>query len=304
MHKDNLSEVVKRDSLLQQFGETLLKKYGPRRKNDIAQRLRQLARLLLKCREEMSNHSLDYMDLLCGQHFDACLSGTFTLCKLNITDDGRREFDIPSLALRLGHLLKKMATVKQGYCLRQDHMEGLKQAESFGQLLQAEWTDAVASNAHNTLKRRKDQIIQVLPLTDDLRALRSYQIKEMRQCIDQLQEAASYSTWRKLAQLTMARMIIFNKRRGGEVSKLLLQTYITRPNWKNTTNQEVMSSLQPLEQKLLDRVDLVQIPGKKNRKVPMLITTDVKEAIEALNVHRDMVGISSSNPYCFANRSV
>ena len=45
------SEVVKSDPLLQQFGETLIKKYGPRRKNDIAQRLRQLARLLLKCRE-------------------------------------------------------------------------------------------------------------------------------------------------------------------------------------------------------------------------------------------------------------
>ena len=303
MHQDDLSEAVKKDPLLQQFGETLLKKYGPRKKNDIGQRLRQLARLLLKCREEMSSNSLDYMDLLCGKHFDACLSGTFALCKLNITGDGRREFEIPSLALRLGHLLKRMATIKQGYCLRQDNMEGLKQAESFGQLLQTEWTDAVATNAHNTLKRRKDNTVQILPLTDDLRALRSYQIKEMKLCIDQLQEETSYSIWRKLAQLTMTRMIIFNKRRGGEVSKLLLETYVKRPDWKNNTNQEVMSSLQPLEQKLLDRVDLVQIPGKKNRKVPMLITEDVKISLEALIEHRDTVGIQKSNPYCFASRS-
>lgn len=303
MHQDELSEVVRKDALLNQFGETLLVKYGPRRKNDIGQRLRQLSRLLLQCRMIMSDSSLQYMDLLCGKHFDTCLSGTFDLCKSKITDDGRREFQIPSLALRLGHLLKKMATIKQGYCLRKDHEQGLKEAESFGQLLQAEWTDAIASNAHNTLKRRKDQTIQVLPLTDDLRQLRQYQMEEMKRCIAQLSDTPLYSTWRKLAQLTMTRMIIFNKRRGGEVSKFLLMTYNTRPDWKQSTNQEVLSSLQPLEQKLLDRVDLVQIPGKKNRKVPMLITTDVKEAIETLNANRDKVGIPSSNPFCFASRS-
>ena len=53
----------------------------------------------------------------------------------------------------------------------------------------------------------------------------------------------------------------------------------------------------------MDRVDLVQIPGKKNRKVPMLITEDVKEAIDILNAYRDKVDIPSSNHYCFASRS-
>ena len=303
MHQDDLSEVVRKDVLLNQLGEALLIKYGPRKKNDIGQRLRQLSRLLLQCRKKISDSSLQFMELLCGKHFDTCLSGTFELCKLNITGDGRREFQIPSLALRLGHLLKKIATIKQGYCLRNDLTDGLKEAESFGQLLQAEWTDSIASNAHNTLKRRKDQTIEVLPLTDDLRQLREYQMKVMKQCIDQIQEIPKYSTWRKLAQLTMTRMIIFNKRRGGEVSRMLLQTYNTRPNWKQSTNQEVLSSLKPLEQKLLDRVDLVQIPGKKNRKVPMLITADVKEAIDILNAYRDKVDIPSSNPYCFATRS-
>ena len=44
----------------------------------------------------------------------ACLSATFNLCKLNVTDhdDGRREFANSSLALRLGQLKKKMATIK------------------------------------------------------------------------------------------------------------------------------------------------------------------------------------------------
>ena len=74
-------------------------------------------------------------------------------------------------------LLKKISTIKQGYCLRNDLIDDLKHAENFGQLLQAEWTDSIASNALNTLRRRKDQTIEVLPLTDDLRQLREYQMK-------------------------------------------------------------------------------------------------------------------------------
>ena len=302
MHTDELPAVVRKDHILLLFGETLLKKYGPARKNDIAQRLRQLSRLLLKCRETLSN-SLSYNDVLCGNKFDTCIKGTYSVCGLNMTDDGRREFKVPSLALRLGHLLRKLVAVKQGFCLRNDDLDGLKEAETFGKLLQAEWTDTIATNAHNTLKRRKDQSIQLLPVTEDLRSLREYQMKEMRLAIDSLQVTPSFSTWRKLAQLTMTRMTVFNKRRGGEVSKLLLKTYETRPDWKNCTNQEVLATLQPMEKMLLKRVDLVQVPGKKSRKVPMLMTNDVKEGIEVLNAHRETVGIPSTNPFCFASRS-
>ncbi|XP_070193306.1 uncharacterized protein [Littorina saxatilis] len=303
MHNDELPGVVRKDDLLVLFGETLLRKYGPIRKNDIAQRLRQLSRLLVKCRESLSNSSLSYNDVLCGKKFDACVEATDGVCGLNITDDGRREFKLPSLALRLGHLLRKLVGVKQGFCLRNDDLDGLKDAETFGKLLEAEWTDSVATIANITLKRRKDQSIQLLQVTEDLRTLREHQMKEMRLAIDSLQVTPSFSTWRKLAQLTMTRMTVFNKRRGGAVSKLLLKTYETRPDWKNQTNQEVLETLQPMEKMLLKRVDLVQIPGEKSRKVPMLITDDVKKGIEVLNAHRETVGIPSTNPFCFASRS-
>lgn len=227
--------------------------------------------------------------------FDVCVQATLDVCGLNVTADGRREFQIPSLALRLGHLLKKLVVTKQGYCLRHDELEDLKQAETFGTLLQGEWTDSVATNAHITLKRRKDQTVQILPVTEDLRKLREYQLKEIRSCIDSLEVTPSFSTWRKLAQLTMTRMTIFNKRRGGEVSKLILQTYRSRPDWKGQTNEELLKSLEPLERKLLSRVDLVQIPGKKSRKLPMLMTEDVKKGIDVLNANREAVGIPSSN---------
>ena len=46
MHKDDIFDIIKGDELIKYFGTVLLRKRGPRRKNDVAQRMRQLARLV------------------------------------------------------------------------------------------------------------------------------------------------------------------------------------------------------------------------------------------------------------------
>jgi len=51
------------------------------------------------------------------------------------------------------------------------------------------------------------------------------------------------------------------------------------------------------------RVDLVQLPGKRNRCVPVLITPDVKQAMDQLVDKRQQSHVSISNPYFFANSS-
>ena len=45
---------------------------------------------------------------------------------------------------------------------------------------------------------------------------------------------------------------------------------------------------------------MVEIRGKKGRKVPLVLTLEVKKAIDALNKHREAVGIHPDNPYVFA----
>lgn len=51
------------------------------------------------------------------------------------------------------------------------------------------------------------------------------------------------------------------------------------------------------------RVDLVQLAGKRNRRVPVLITPDVKQAMDELVDKRQQSHIPTSNPYFFANLS-
>ena len=79
------STLVGKDDILLIFGESLLKKYGICRKNDISQRLRQLARLLIECRNKIEDSTLSFNDLLCSDKFDICIEGIFYYCD----EDGR-----------------------------------------------------------------------------------------------------------------------------------------------------------------------------------------------------------------------
>lgn len=47
-------------------------------------------------------------------------------------------------------------------------------------------------------------------------------------------------------------------------------------------------------------MDMVQVVGKKNRKVPLLLTVTASSAVQVLINKRAEVGIDHTNPYVFA----
>ena len=51
---------------------------------------------------------------------------------------------------------------------------------------------------------------------------------------------------------------------------------------------------------IIFRFDLVEILGKRNRKVPIILTPEVKKAIQVLNACRNQTNVHSENPYVFA----
>ena len=179
------------------------------------------------------------------------------------TKAGRRAFKTPSLAVQLGYLLIKTRNVKRGWALRCQKEANRLAAETFLSLVKSEWTDAVSSCALNTLKRRKDQSVQILPLTEDLVKVKRRMLKEMTMKTRDLSSSPEYTAWRKLAQVMMSRLILFNKRRGGEVSRPLLKSYQDKPKWEEGMNKEILDSLQGLELALIKRMDLIEVPGKK-----------------------------------------
>ena len=59
--------------------------------------------------------------------------------------------------------------------------------------------------------------------------------------------------WRKLAEIVVTRIIMFNKRRCNEASKVKIKQYKGRPKWNKSRLQEVTDFLKPMELELCKR---------------------------------------------------
>ena len=117
-------------------------------------------------------------------------------------------------------------------------------------LYEAEWTGKISSIALTTLDNSKFKAPKVLTVSSDLVMLRGYLFKEMASSIRNLKFSVTLEDWRKLAEATVTRLILFNKRRANEVAKLAIAQYLERPLWNENGSEEVQNSLQPLEREV------------------------------------------------------
>lgn len=95
--------------------------------------------------------------------------------------------------------------------------------------------------------------IEILPLAEDLEKLRRSLLSKISSSTQVLAEQPQLEAWSHLAQATLARLVIFNKRRGGEASKMLSESYLHRPDWKQVNNPEIVASLSGFERELSRR---------------------------------------------------
>ena len=98
--------------------------------------------------------------------------------------------------------------------------------------------------------------------------------------------------------MTVTQVVLFNRRRGGEVSRMLLSAYLSKDI--SDTHDDVSLALTPLEQKLCKHFVRITIVGKRGRKVPVLLTPLMRESLDALNEKREECGVLSENEYLFA----
>ena len=108
----------------------------------------------------------------------------------------------------------------------------------------------------------------------------------------------SKTNWLWLCKLILSRAIVFNKRRGGEASRMLVSDYENMGNWKERNTEKFRESLSPLELQMCERLSIVEIIGKRCHEVPIL-SAKVKQGLEILLTQRNAVEIEPANPYLF-----
>lgn len=239
-------------------------------------------------------------DYIVPEKFDLIIQAVKALCITHKNNVRRSEFEIPSLALKIGHALRKCAGIKRGIFLRTGNLAGNENALCFLNLLDLEWNTRISSSALATIYSRKMNATQLLPLTSDLIKLTQYMDSEINKNRTNLSKVPSKENWTSLAILTLGKIILFNKRRSGEASRMLLTDFLSRPKWSEQSTEELKKSLSDFEKKLVNKLEIIEIIGKRGRKVPVLLTEETKASVELLIQTREKAEICKDNPFIFA----
>ena len=252
MNNDEISAIARKDTLIVNFGAAIFEKVGTKNINYVSQRMRQLARLLRTLRKE--NEAANFDDFIDTARFDELVAAVKDLC--GFKEESRLEIDVPSLAIKLGHSIKQCAQVLKSSALRKKDEAAIRECQNFIDLFEAEWSIKISSRSLASLGSKKQNKVEILPLAGDLILLKNHLEKKMADLSkilvegEETQTAAGY--WSSLAKTTLARIIIFNKRRSGETATLQIGQFQCRPNWASCSTA-LKASLTALEKRLCER---------------------------------------------------
>ncbi|XP_030270806.1 uncharacterized protein LOC115580511 isoform X2 [Sparus aurata] len=299
MNQDDISLVVRSERDILSLGESLYNARKPheRRKDYICQKMREMARLLITARAMTPLKSTE--DLVMPSNFPQVIQAVRAVAGYELESNS---YKTPSLALKLGHSLAKVAGIVQCNAIIANRYDVAELAKQFATLYEKKWTESISAAALGTLKQAKWNKPQVLPFTQDVLLLHQFLATESAKCVKDLEENRNSITFGNLAKVTLTQVVLFNGKRQGEVSKMELRVFTSRN--RTELNPDIMIGLTELERKLARHFDRVEIRGKGSRMVPVLLTSDMIAAMHLLVTNRNECQVCTQNVYLFARPGV
>lgn len=296
MTNDAISIVVRMDKDIVTFGQKQFTKHArnPHQFNYIKQKMRELGRFLVEARAvDCSIQTL--RDCIDAQKFSVCITAVKNLCGY---DETSMLFETPSLANKIGHSLHKVARRVRLIAMGTGEKDLEDKADRFIEMYKEDWKIDVSHAALETAEIKKYNKPAQIPLAEDLKALSNY-LKGQANNIMGMCEITQVR-WRELCEITLAQTVLFNKRRAGEAERLQVKQYLDGLQHGKTLHSEILESLSPLERKLAEMINRVEIRGKRGRRVAILLQENIKKQIDVLLQHRSCGNIDSENIYMFA----
>ena len=298
MRDDEVKQAAENDAIVSRLASKLLGKHTMERKEYMRAKIRELCRFLIEMRKVCRDESMTVKDCINPSYFRQVIVAVKTLAGYN---DNTCTYEKPSIAMKLGHVLKKCAKLCRTEAVMESDNSSAEAADKFFQLCEDEWTDEISSQAQKTLTDRHRNNIDLLPLSEDVSKLHSYLHSEISRCQKLLSEGALQNyevTWRCLAEVVLVQIICFNRRRAGEVSRMTVNDFHNRTT--ADLSSDIQQTLSPVEKSLCKMFTRIELRGKRGRMVPILLTSDILQAVNVLVSERARCGIKPGNNYVFA----
>ncbi|XP_076845660.1 uncharacterized protein LOC143490958 isoform X2 [Brachyhypopomus gauderio] len=150
----------------------------------------------------------------------------------------------------------------------------------------------------------------MLPLLSSLSSLVLYLRRLQHSALISLSRSPqSAEAWRLLCHSSLALLILYNRRRECEVSKLTISEYQSRViphppvavlSGAPPALTPLEASLSPFERLVLPHLPRVGVQGKRGRVQPLILPPHSEACLELLLQTRPGVGVDPQNPYVFA----
>lgn len=305
MKGDDIAFQAKRDLLIAQFGNSYLKKHKRERiAYACSTRMRELSRLLISFRNIIKDQNIALKDMLHPKFFDAVISSVRTIAGY---DPFKKSFKTPSLAMHMGTLLKlacdelSSLIIKEsnGFKCKSDdeRKTWLHNVKYFKNLVESRWNTELGSLALKDVVEKKWKKPLLLPLVSDIKKFKQEVLQMAHNYKDLfLKGEDNQYIYKELVQCVLALLIVFNRRRIGDVQYLKIEEYFMERKNNYIDFDNILTSTEKLLTKKYKRV---VTSGKGSRAVVILIPEDIQNFIKVLHENRYKY-ISPENEYMFA----
>lgn len=146
----------------------------------------------------------------------------------------------------------------------------------------------------------------MLPLSDDivkltthLRTAASTHATVLGQFLEGSVKNA-HGAYDGLSAVTLTQLILFNRRRQGEMSKMKIKDFQAKTI---SLESSFISSLSPVEKELVKHFERAELVGKRGNTVPVLFPKAAVNNIKLLLASRGKMGVNEENNFVFARSS-
>lgn len=110
-------------------------------------------------------------------------------------------------------------------------------------LLEEDYGTSINKTAEETSTQNKRHVITELPSMEDIQKLYNYLTGRRNTLYTDLTKSYNYNTWLELLGITLISMQVYNRRRAGEIEKVLIEDYKCYKSVGEHTNREIYNSL-------------------------------------------------------------
>lgn len=294
------SEVVrgiKYDWLVVVYGNKLCKKYTrTKRIGMIQSRLRLVGRILHELKR-IQPEITDFATLYRPKYYDNLIEAIQVVSRFDST---RNEYGAPGTASSAVTAIKKIGIMLKAEYIKMDDHEKQRITENFLTLLDSDIYDTINKTVNETQEKRKRQTVVNLPSMDDVKVLAQYLEVESNDCMNKLSKSFDYKTWLRLSHLTLASIILFNRKRVGDAEDIIVEEFNRRELMNENTNELLFASLSEESKETAKQYCRMRVRGKKGYKVQVLLKANMEKQIALILSHRVNAGILPDNEFVFA----